>query len=140
MGQPPAHRPPSPPAPRPPAHRSPSPQHYKPYTDWRSSNRYDWNRPDPRYGAYDPQRYYRDGRYYSTRRLGRYDRIYRGYDGRYYCRRSDGTTGLIIGTALGGILGNTLAYGDSKTISTLLGAGIGAALGHELDRGEIQCR
>ena len=37
------------------------------------------------------------------------DRVYRGNDGRYYCRRSDGTTGLLIGAGVGGLLGNTIA-------------------------------
>ena len=59
--------------------------------------RYDWNRPDPAYGGYYADRYYRDDARYRERRLSRRDRIYRGSDGRYYCRRSDGTTGLIVG-------------------------------------------
>jgi len=102
-------------------------------------HRYDWNRPDPRYGAYDAARYYRPGAY-RERRLTRYDRIYRGHDGRYYCRRSDGTTGLIIGGVLGGVLGNVIANGHSSTLATLLGAGGGALLGQSIDRGNIRCR
>jgi len=104
--------------------------------DWR---RYDWNRPDPRFGFYDPVRYYHPG-YYRERRLTRYDRIYRGSDGRYYCRRSDGTTGLIVGGVLGGLLGNALANGHSSTLATLLGAGGGALLGQSIDRGSVRCR
>jgi Ni/Co efflux regulator RcnB len=104
--------------------------------EWR---RYDWNRPDPRFGAYDPVRYYHPG-YYRERRLTRYDRIYRGSDGRYYCRRSDGTTGLIVGGVLGGLLGNALANGHSSTLATLLGAGGGALLGQSIDRGNLRCR
>src|SRR3712207_9077394 len=46
---------------------------------------------------YDAARYYRDGPNYSERRLGADDEVYRGSDGRYYCKRSDGTTGLVIG-------------------------------------------
>jgi Ni/Co efflux regulator RcnB len=107
--------------------------------DWRGYRNYDWNRPD-RGGAYYADRYYRDGRYYHPRRLYRTDRIYRGNDGRYYCRRSDGTTGLIIGAAAGGLLGNSLANGRSSTLATLLGAGAGAALGSSIDRGQVQCR
>ena len=34
-------------------------------------------------------------------------------DGRYYCRRSDGTTGLIVGGIAGGVLGNIIADGSS---------------------------
>ena len=108
--------------------------------DWREYRHYDYNRYDPRYGNYYADRYYRDGRYYKPRRLGYRDRVYRGSDGRYYCRRSDGTTGLIIGAAVGGLLGNQIARGDSKTIGTIIGAGAGALLGREIDRGELRCR
>lgn len=100
---------------------------------------YDWNRPDPRYGGYDASRYYRPGNY-AERRLGRNDRIYRGGDGRYYCRRSDGTTGLIVGALAGGLLGNALDGGRSSTLGTLLGAGGGALLGRSIDRGNVRCR
>ena len=108
--------------------------------DYRRYRNYDWNRPDRRYGGYYADRYYRDGRYYQPRRLSYNDRIYRGRDGRYYCRRSDGTTGLIIGAALGGLLGNQIARGDSNTIGTLIGAGAGALLGREIARGDLRCR
>jgi len=104
--------------------------------DWK---RYDYNRPDPRYGGYYADRYYRDGRY-RERRLTRADRIYRGRDGRYYCRRSDGTTGLIIGAVAGGLLGNALDNGRSSTLGTILGAGGGALIGRSIDRGEVKCR
>ena len=46
-------------------------------------------------------RYDRDGRYREPRRLSRNDRVWRGRDGRYHCRRDNGTTGLIIGGAIG---------------------------------------
>jgi len=108
--------------------------------DWRGYRNYDWNRLPPGQRGYYADRYYRDGRYYQPRRLSRYDRIYRGGDGRYYCRRSDGTTGLIVGAALGGLLGNSIGYGQSNTIATLLGAGTGAALGSSIDRGQVVCR
>ena len=108
--------------------------------DWREYRRYDWNNHDPRYGGYYADRYYRDGRYYQPRRLGYDDRIYRGRDGRYYCRRSDGTTGLIVGAALGGLLGNSIDRGGSRTVGTIIGAGAGALLGREIDRGGVSCR
>jgi Ni/Co efflux regulator RcnB len=97
--------------------------------EWQSYNRYDYNRPDPRFGGYDAARYYRDDRSYGERRLTRNDRVYRGNDGRYYCRRSDGTTGLIIGAVAGGLLGNALDNGRSSTLGTILG-----------DRGQARCR
>ncbi|UZW57266.1 glycine zipper 2TM domain-containing protein [Sphingobium sp. JS3065] len=100
---------------------------------------YDWNRPDTRYGRhYRPDRYYRGG--YEPIRVTRGTRIYRGYDDRYYCRRSDGTTGLIVGAALGGLLGGQLDRGYSNTAGVLIGAGAGALLGREIDRGNLNCR
>jgi hypothetical protein len=105
----------------------------------RGGGNFDWNRPDPRYGNYDASRYYRQGNY-QERRLGRNDRIYRGSNGRYYCRRSDGTTGLIVGALAGGLLGNSLDGGRSSTLGTLLGAGGGALLGQSIDKGNARCR
>jgi uncharacterized protein YcfJ len=118
--------------------------------DWRQDRRgyvrpgrpvysYDWNRPDPRYGRYyRPDRYYRSG--YAPIRVDRRTRIYRGYDDRYYCRRSDGTTGLIVGAALGGLLGSQIDRGQSNVAGILIGGGAGALLGREIDRGNLNCR
>ncbi|MBX9885887.1 MAG: hypothetical protein K2X68_13040, partial [Novosphingobium sp.] len=59
------------------------------YSEYR---RYDYNNPDPQYGGYYADHYYReDNRRYRERRLSANDRVYRGQDGRYYCRRPDGT-------------------------------------------------
>ena len=98
---------------------------------------YDYNRPDPRYGGYYPERYYRRGDNYVLRRD---DRVYRGRDGRYYCRRPDGTTGLIIGAGIGGALGAAIAPGGSELIGALIGGAAGAALGEEVDRSQVRCR
>jgi uncharacterized protein YcfJ len=76
-------------------------------------------------------------RHQRDRRLTRKDEIYRGHDGRYYCRRSDGSTGLVVGAVVGGLLGNSVG-GD--TLSTLLGAAGGAAVGTAIDRGQVRCR
>ena len=110
--------------------------------DRRSYSRYDYNRPDPRYGNYRANRYYTTGNQYQPRRLAANDRIYRGQDNRYYCRRDDGTTGLIVGGLAGGLLGNTIAPGGSKTLGTILGGGAGALLGRSIDRngGNVSCR
>ena len=91
---------------------------------------------------YDAARDYRpyDGRKHKVKRLGRNDRIYRGLDDRYYCKRDDGTTGLIVGGMIGGVLGHVIAPGDSKTLGTIRGAGAGALIGREVDRGDITCR
>ena len=106
--------------------------------DWRTYRQYDWNR--PRGDVYYADDYYRDGRYYRERRLTRGDRIYRGRDGRYYCRRSDGTTGLIVGAGIGALIGNSLDGGRSSLLGTLIGAGAGAASGAEIERGSVRCR
>lgn len=91
-------------------------------------------------GYYDASHYYRDDPRYQTRSLGRGDTVYRGSDGRYYCKRSDGTTGLIVGGLAGGVLGNIIAPGGSKTLGTLLGAAGGALLGQSVDKGDVKCR
>lgn len=115
--------------------------------NWRKDRRpgkviynYDHNRPDPRYRNYYADRYYRAGNNYAPMRVNRQTRIYRGSNDRYYCRRSDGTTGLIVGAALGGVLGNQIDRGGSNLLGTLLGGGAGALLGREIDRGGVSCR
>lgn len=103
--------------------------------------RYDYDRTDPRYGAYYAENYYREDPRYRERVLSDRDRIYRGRDNRYYCRRSDGTTGLVVGGVAGGVLGNIIAPGGSKTIGTLLGAAGGAAAGAAIDSSNgVHCR
>ena len=100
---------------------------------------YDYNNPDPRYNGYYADNYYKTDRRYRERRLSDNDRVYRGQNGQYYCRRSDGTTGLIVGGIAGGVLGNIIAPGDSKTLGTVLGAIGGAVIGKAADSG-VKCR
>ena len=88
-----------------------------------------------RNGYYD-----RNGRYREPRRLSRSDRVWRGRDGRYYCRRQNGTTGLIIGGAVGALLGREIDDGRNRTLGTILGAAGGGLLGREIDRGGLRCR
>ena len=107
--------------------------------DWREYRNYDYNRYESGSNHYYADRYYRDGSYYADRRLTRADRIYRGNDGRYYCRRGDGTTGLIVGGAVGALIGRELDRGGSRTLGTLIGAGAGALLGREVTRGNLRC-
>ncbi|MBB4153732.1 hypothetical protein GGQ80_001638 [Sphingomonas jinjuensis] len=90
-------------------------------------------------GYYDPSRDYRAGNY-QERVLSTNDRVYAGTDGRYYCRRSDGTTGLIVGAAGGGILGNVIDGGRSRTVGTLLGAAVGGLAGRSVDQNQVRCR
>ena len=109
-------------------------------SDYRSYRQYDYNRPDPRYNGYYADQYYVDNPRYRERRLSRNDRVYVGRDGRYYCRRSDGTTGLIVGGIAGGVLGNIIAPGGSELLGTLLGAAGGAVLGKSVDQGNVTCK
>ena len=108
--------------------------------DYGRYSAYDYNRPDPRYNGYYADRYYRADPRYSEYRLSQNDRIYRGRDGRYYCRRSDGTTGLVVGGAIGGALGAIIAPGGSGLLGALIGGAAGAAIGSEVERGEVRCR
>ncbi len=106
----------------------------------RTWRHYDYNRPDPSYGGYDAGRYYRENGAQRERSISPNERVYRGQDGRYYCRRSDGTTGLIVGAIAGGALGNMIAPGGSETLGTILGAGAGAMAGRAIDRKDARCR
>jgi len=87
---------------------------------------------------YDASRYYRDDPRYTERRLSDQDEVYRGSDGRYYCKRSDGTTGLIVGGLAGGVLGNVVGGGVA---GTLIGGALGAIAGKSIDKsGDVKCR
>jgi len=99
----------------------------------------DWDR---RYATdYDAARYYREGPDYRERRLTSSDEVYRGSDGRYYCKRSDGTTGLVVGAAAGGILGNIVDGGHNRVAGTLIGGALGALAGGSIDQNsDIRCR
>lgn len=103
---------------------------------WQHGRRNDWDRGDRYRGRYSN----RDYNNYNDR--ARYDekRSWRGRDGRTYCRRSDGTTGLLIGGAVGGLIGNGIAGRGDNTLGTILGVAGGALLGREIDRGGSRCR
>lgn len=90
------------------------------------------------YNGYDDG--YNDYRRYDEP-VYRNTRTWRGEDGRYYCRRSDGTTGLLIGGAAGALLGREVAgrYGD-RTLGAILGAAGGALIGRQIDRNGSRCR
>ena len=91
--------------------------------------------------AHDEARYYDSrGRYLEPRVISRDDYVWRGNDGRYYCRRGNGTTGLVIGGAVGALVGRQLDGGRDRTLGTILGAAGGALLGREIDRGGLRCR
>lgn len=97
---------------------------------------------DPYATDYDASRYYREDARYQERRLGTNDEVYRGSDGRYYCKRSDGTTGLIVGGVGGALLGNVIDGGRHRTGGTLIGGALGALLGRSVDQNQtdVRCR
>lgn len=64
--------------------------------------------------------------------------VWQGRDGRTYCRRSNGTTGLIVGAGAGALLGRAIDTHGSRTTGTVLGAAAGALLGREATR-RVRC-
>ncbi|CAH0496810.1 hypothetical protein [Novosphingobium sp. CECT 9465] len=113
---------------------------------YEQNGRYDYNNPDPRYGRYEADRYYRNNSRYRERQLSYEDRVYRGRDNRYYCRRSDGSTGLIVGGLGGAAAGAIIAPGDSTVLGAIIGGISGAAVGAAVDSGNrsnrsnVRCR
>jgi hypothetical protein len=79
------------------------------------------------------------GYYVEPQPISSDERIWRGSDGQYHCKRSNGTTGLVVGAAVGALVGNQLAHGD-RTLGTVLGAAGGGLLGREIDRNNVRCR
>ena len=59
---------------------------------------------------------------------------WRGKDGRMYCRRSNGTTGLLVGAVGGALVGRAIDTGGDRTLGTLGGAALGALAGREVER------
>jgi hypothetical protein len=59
---------------------------------------------------------------------------WRGRDGRYRCRRSNGTTGLIVGGAAGALIGRAVDTRGERTTGTIVGAVAGALVGREVQR------
>lgn len=82
----------------------------------------------------------RDNYARHDQRINSNTRVWRGEDGRYRCKRDNGTTGLLIGGAVGGLAGNEIAGNGDKLLGTVLGAAGGALLGREIDRDKYRCR
>ncbi|QNE06300.1 glycine zipper 2TM domain-containing protein [Croceicoccus marinus] len=93
-----------------------------------------------RYGRYDRYDRYdsRYDRYDRDERVRGDSRVWRGDDGRYYCKKENGTTGLLIGGAVGGLAGHEIL--KDKTMGAILGAAGGALLGRAIDKSDARCR
>jgi len=103
-----------------------------------ADNDYHWN--GDRDSDWDPSRHYTRGTY-EQREMAENERVYHGSDGRYYCRRSDGTTGLVIGAGVGALVGRGLDGGRNRAGGTIVGGVLGALLGREVDRNaDVRCR
>ena len=101
-------------------------------------DRYSWRGGSADWDAY---RYYHDDPRYEERALGANDEVYRGSDGRYYCRRSDGTTGLVVGAGVGALVGRGIDTRGERTTGTVVGGVLGALIGREVERSrDIRCR
>jgi len=103
----------------------------------RGGGRYGWkDGPD-----WEPSRYYRDDPNYQERQLSSQDEVYRGEDGRYYCRRSDGTTGLVIGAGVGALVGRGIDTRGERATGTIVGGVLGALVGRQVERSQdLRCR
>ncbi|WP_114226568.1 MULTISPECIES: glycine zipper 2TM domain-containing protein [Sphingomonas] len=75
--------------------------------------------------------YYQDQSYNQNYYQGR-----TWYDdrGQARCRRSNGTTGLLIGAAGGALVGRAIDTHGHRATGTILGAAAGALLGRSIDR------
>lgn len=113
---------------------------------WKRKHRGDRYERYDRYDRYDDYRGHRERPYYMrySRDWGepvyRDTRIWRGRDGRYYCRKDNGTTGLLVGAGVGALIGHEVAgrNGD-RTLGAILGGAAGALLGRTIDRSSTRC-
>lgn len=74
----------------------------------------------------------RDGYYHG--------KVWRDSHGRMRCKRSNGTTGLIVGAAGGALIGRAIDTHGERATGTILGAAAGALVGREIDRSRVHCR
>ncbi len=68
-------------------------------------------------------------------------RTWQDSQGRTRCRRSNGTTGLIVGAAGGALIGRAIDTRGERTTGTIVGAAAGALLGRSIERSRrVRCR
>ena len=84
-------------------------------------------------GSAQAQSYHKKHKRYAYRE-------WRGRDGRIYCRRSDGTTGAVIGAVGGALVGRTIDTRGDRAGGTILGAIAGGLAGREIDRSSSRRR
>ena len=68
-------------------------------------------------------------------------RTWQDSHGRLRCKRSNGTTGLIVGAAGGALIGRAIDTRGERTTGTVIGAAAGALLGRHVERNRrVHCR
>ena len=71
---------------------------------------------------------------------GYHGKMWQDSEGRWRCKRSDGTTGLIVGAAGGALVGRAIDTRGERATGMILGAAAGALLGRSVERGRTRCR
>ena len=71
---------------------------------------------------------------------GYHGKMWQDSQGRWRCKRSNGTTGLIVGAAGGALVGRAIDTHGERATGTILGAAAGALLGRSVDRNRTRCR
>ena len=67
-------------------------------------------------------------------------RTWQDNQGRTRCKRSNGTTGLIVGAAGGALIGRAIDTRGERTTGTVVGAAAGALLGRHVERKRSRTR
>ncbi len=69
-------------------------------------------------------------------------KVWRDSRGRLRCKRSNGTTGLIVGAAGGALVGRAIDTHGERATGTIIGAAAGALIGRSVDRNRrgYRCR
>lgn len=109
------------------------------YNNYQDQGRYERDYRDNRQNRRQYSRDYDRSGYYTGR-------SWRDNRGQYRCRRSDGSTGLLIGAVGGALVGRTIDTRGDRTTGTLLGAVVGGLLGNAIEKdnnrgnGRYRCR
>lgn len=102
----------------------------------------DWDDDDDDWRDRRDRRHWRDRDrdWDDDRRFRGRDRYWQDRNGRWRCRRDDGTVGLLVGAGVGALIGREVDRRGDRTLGTVLGAVGGGLLGREIDRGGARCR
>jgi Glycine zipper 2TM domain len=66
-------------------------------------------------------------------------KVWRDSHGRLRCKRSNGTTGLIVGGAGGALIGRAVDTHGERATGTIIGAAAGALVGRSIERSHYHC-